>query len=206
MPEPIYIYHFTHIDNLSSIVENGLIADSRLSNDSYINSGNSEIKERRKNKAIKFGGVVADYVPFYFAPRSPMLYTQHINNKIVEEQIIYLVAEVFHINNTYKWCCSDINAAKAMATFYNTIEDLEENISWDIMKSFMWSNTDQFPDRQDRRMAEFLVHNHVKWDDFWEIGVYDDNACRKVTEILESAVAKPIRVVPEWYFERKLPC
>lgn len=200
MPSPIYIYHFTHIDNLPSIVENGLIADTRLSNDSYVNSGNNEIKERRKNRTIKFGGVVADYVPFYFAPRSPMMYTQQINNKIVEQQIIYLIAEVLHIINAYKWCCSDINAAKAMASFYETIEDLKKNISWDIMKSVMWNNTDQFPDRQDRRMAEFLVHDHVNWDDFWGIGVYDNNTRQKVTEIIKSTVAKPIIVVPDWYF------
>jgi len=44
----IPIYHFTHINNLTEIIQNGLIADNFIKQDSYTNIGNKSIKEKRK--------------------------------------------------------------------------------------------------------------------------------------------------------------
>ncbi len=77
-PQPIWLYHFTRIEHLASIARDGLCCDmeahqpGRLS----VEVGHLDIKERRRRRPVPLapGGVVADYAPFYFAPRSPMLY------------------------------------------------------------------------------------------------------------------------------------
>lgn len=79
---PNSIYHITHIRNLPSILEaGGLISSSRLQQQGiiYVDIAYQSIQNRRANTRVPCGagGVLHDYVPFYFAPRSPMLCTIH---------------------------------------------------------------------------------------------------------------------------------
>ena len=75
-----FFYHFTHLDNLESILKNGLICTNskiKLGIEHY-NIANKSIQERRSRMEIicedniKYG-YVHDYVPFYFSTRTPML-------------------------------------------------------------------------------------------------------------------------------------
>lgn len=93
----IWIYHFTHIENLPGIIKHGLLADNVIDPACYRNSGNQEIKAYRKSKPVCDGKYVGDYVPFYFAPRSPMLYRQHSMGLIQNEKIIYLITDAASI-------------------------------------------------------------------------------------------------------------
>jgi hypothetical protein len=73
------IYHITHIENLARMLtEGGIWCDNECKNRelSTIGIAHNHIKERRARKRVQLGkgGTLADYVPFYFAPRSPMLY------------------------------------------------------------------------------------------------------------------------------------
>jgi hypothetical protein len=77
------IYHITPIDNLPGIIkEGGLFCDRDAKKIKFVSIGHKDIKERRIRKRVPLGrgGVLADYVPFYFAPRSPMLYTINRGN------------------------------------------------------------------------------------------------------------------------------
>ena len=71
------IYHITPVEHLPIIIgEGGLRCDVVAQKVATVNIAHKSIKARRLKKAVRVGpgGVVADYVPFYFAPRSPMLY------------------------------------------------------------------------------------------------------------------------------------
>lgn len=73
------IYHITHISNLPSIIQHGgLYCDNLIPQRNLHPQGiaHQHIKERRARRIVNVaaGGTLADYVPFYFAPRSPMLY------------------------------------------------------------------------------------------------------------------------------------
>jgi hypothetical protein len=94
-----------------------------------------------------------------------------------------------------------MNAAKNAASFYNTIHDLISCIDWDCMKLHMWNNTDEYPNRMDRRMAEFLILDHISWMDFLGVAVYDEAHKAQLTS-LYSRLSGDIRieVKRDWYF------
>src|ERR1035438_10496350 len=74
------VMHFTHVKNLSGILATGrLQADSLVDRSSVlqVEAADPAVKSRRKVRRVRLPpfGQVADYVPFYFAPRSPMLLT-----------------------------------------------------------------------------------------------------------------------------------
>lgn len=201
--EQITIAHFTYLDNLVSIADHGLLCDSGTHKINHRCCGNAEIKQRRLEKDVPFGGTVGSYVPFYFAPRSPMLYTLHVNRKIVQSEIIYLVAKVSRIIEAgYNWCCTDMNAAKKRARFFDSPVDIVKNISWEYMVSQNWFNSEEHPERRERRMAEFLIRDRVKLVDFHGVAVYDANAKEKTEQFLDHrGFSLPVSIQPEWYFK-----
>jgi hypothetical protein len=77
-----------------------------------------------------------DYVPFYFAPRSPMLYT--INNGNVpgcnhrQDDIVHLVGDTQSVLAAgHRFVFSDIHAALDYARFFDDLTDLKQ-IDWRI--------------------------------------------------------------------------
>ena len=80
------IFHITHVDNLASIIEDGCLwSDRRLvsARGDRVVIGLNNIKKRRLDELpvhCHHGTRVGDYVPFYFCPRSPMLYLIHKQN------------------------------------------------------------------------------------------------------------------------------
>ena len=80
VPIPTLVYHITHLDNLDGIVTDGaLVAKNELTRrgHSSVNIAHDSIQARRAATQVPccLGGNLLDYVPLYFAPRSPMLYT-----------------------------------------------------------------------------------------------------------------------------------
>jgi hypothetical protein len=76
------LYHITALGNLERIVECGMILcknelEARAL--SAISIAHQQIQDRRARWPVPLdpGGVLHDYVPFYFCPRSPMLYAIH---------------------------------------------------------------------------------------------------------------------------------
>lgn len=74
------IYHITHLRNLRSIIRlDGLWSDADRDDMGLapVNIAHAHIKRRRAQRRVDHtpGGTLDEYVPFYFAPRSPMLYS-----------------------------------------------------------------------------------------------------------------------------------
>ena len=73
----IFCYRITHIDNLPFLLQNGIVNKHHHGASSdYIEIGNPEIIDVRSTSAVKIDnyGMIGDYVPFYFTPKSIMLY------------------------------------------------------------------------------------------------------------------------------------
>ena len=78
-PIPTPVYHLTHIDNLASIIQSGgCLSFNRKQNQGigHIDVAYETIQVRRAQTSVPCGsgGCLHDYVPFFFAPRPPMLY------------------------------------------------------------------------------------------------------------------------------------
>ncbi len=180
------IYHITHVDNLASILRSvGLVSTARRLREviQHTDIAHSHIQDRRSKVQVpcSAGGVLHDYVPFYFAPRSPMLYS----------------------NQTAKLpCCfTDGHAAINYAEFYDDLSLLETTIDWKLMEAKYWSDTEDDPNRHFRRNAEFLVHDFVPWPLMIGIAVIDEAMKRQVDQVLQSfSYNTPVKVYPKYYY------
>lgn len=123
------IYHITHLRNLPNILnENGLWCDSESvkRNIKPVEIAYTEIKERRTRKQIPLppGGVLAEYVPFYFCNRSPMLYTLHKGNvpayRDGQPNILHLVSSAEAVSQaSLPFVFTDGHAVVNLSLFYN---------------------------------------------------------------------------------------
>ncbi|RZM79541.1 type II toxin-antitoxin system toxin DNA ADP-ribosyl transferase DarT [Leptolyngbya iicbica] len=208
---PTQIYHITHIDNLPLILETGaLLANSRLQqrqvNFRDISYRNIQDRRARKQVPCGNGGYLHEYVPFYFAPRSPMLYT--INRGNVpgcpegQTRIVHLVTTAEAIAaDTANFVFTDGHAVIDYSEFYEDLAQLGEAIDWRVMRSTYWNDTDEYPDRKRRRQAEFLVYFAVLWQLITEIGVLNDGIKAEVQEILRKFnKSTPVNAYPNWYY------
>lgn len=164
------IYHITHRDNLISILEaGGLLCDKKSQNRCQVSVAHTHIKQRRAQRVVSCGngGHLSDYVPFYFAPRSPMLYAIHKGSvsryQSSQEQVIYLVSSVETIvQGNANFVFIDGHAEMQISQFYNLPSDLDK-VDWQLMKGRYWHDTTADTDRKRRRQAEFLVHDFMPW-------------------------------------------
>jgi hypothetical protein len=170
--------------------------------------GNLDVKDRRRVRQVPVPpfGVTADYVPFYFAPRSPMMYAIHMG-KVAQysggtDPLLYLVTtprDVAAAGGAY--VITDGNCASAITEFSADLTDLEELVDWSIMKEKYWRNTDEDGDRRRRRMAEFLVQWQLPSSAIRLIATRSAARLLEVDEIVEaSGLEIPTACRPDWYY------
>lgn len=94
---------------------------------------------------------------------------------------------------------TDGHAIEAVTTFTAEHERLDEFVDWRTIRSKMWNDTDQDPDRARRRQAEFLVHGAVPWDLVEVVGVMSESRAAEVRDLIGTAAPKVI-VRPGWYY------
>ncbi len=205
-----FIYHITHLRNLPNILnDGGLCCDRVVSqrNLAHVSIAHQHIKDRRAQKEVPCppGGFLADYVPFYFAPRSPMLYTIHKGNvegyQGEQESILHLVASAEQVvKSKLAYTFTDGHADVDLSCFFTDLSDLDK-IDWDIMKEKYWNDTIADGDRKRRRQAEFLVYEFFPINLLISIGVINDKIEQQVKYMLQNKIINPaIKVIPAWYY------
>ncbi len=201
------IHHFTDAENLRRILLTGEVRCHRTAA-CAVDIGDALIKSRRTqiNVPCKPGGKVCDYVPFYFAPRSPMLYSIKCGNvpgvSPNPSRIVYLTTSTEAAYDAGLACVfSDGNAAAAFTAFYDDPAMLPQAVDWPLMQEGYWANTPEDSDRRRRRGAEFLVHNALPLALVTEIAVHDESVRSSVARALaEAGSTIAIRIRADWYF------
>ena len=204
------IYHITHLRNLPNIIkDDGLWCDQvvmqrRLA---YVSIAHQHIKDRRAKKSVPCApdGKLTDYVPFYFAPRSPMLYV--INRGGVQgytdgqRPILHLVSSAETVQAAgLLFAFTDGHAVMDISHFYTDLHDLDK-VDWAIMNARYWNDTLQDGDRTRRRQAEFLVHQFFPLKLIERIGVINHTLRLQVTALFPDPASRPpITIEPAWYY------
>ncbi len=204
------IYHITHISNLPGILSGGgLYCDAEMMrrgvNVQCIAYG--ELKQRRARTEVPVspGGTLADYVPFYFCNRSPMMFAIHTNSVKNycggQDELVYLVSSVESVmEKGLPFCFTDGHAVEAITSFFKDIGELR-NIDWEIVGHWSWKKTPDDLDRKRRKQAEFLVHGFFPWELVDRIGVFDSDMKENVTNIVKGHTHIPmITVEKKWYY------
>ena len=221
VPNPVRLFHITAIANLQAICQAGALLSKNLGATNgidYQNIAHQGAQGARSIKAVPNppGGVVHDFVPFYFAPRSPMLLA--INGGRVSG-CEWRQADIVHFETTVgkvttdceDFVFYDLNATLAWSSSFTDLADLDK-IAWDLLCEapaldgyckYWQSKLDhpRYSDRMERRQAEFLVKDAVPLVNFTCVGVIDMEHRELVHSILDQAGVKlPVVVKPEWYF------
>jgi hypothetical protein len=205
-----YIYHITHLKNLKPILESGcLLCDSEIRARNIETQGIAyeEIKKRRSRRPVPTckQGFLSDYVPFYFAPRSPMLYAIHRgtvgNYQGGQSSIIHLVSKLESVNGKgLPFTFTNGHAEMSPTEFYENLDDLDK-IDWGLMKTKFWFDTKNDINRKWRRQAEFLVYNNFPIELILEIGVISEEMKTEVEGILRFFEKEiKVEVASDWYY------
>lgn len=207
------IYHIKHADTLGGIIKEGGIWCDRECQCRELRGtavGYTHIKERRMRRSVPLPprGTLGDYVPFYFAPRSPMLYVIHHGGNPEydggQTPIVHFVSSVEAVaaaRPALRWLFTDGHAEVALSDYYDDVRKLDEVIDWDVMRSTYWNDTQQDGDRKRRRQAEFLVHRFLPWELVSTIGVVNRAMADRVEQVLADSRHRPVvAVAPEWYY------
>lgn len=202
-PQDPPIYHITHVDNLAGILaEGGLWCDSeRISRAlATTNIAHEHIKSRRRTRVVRVaaGGVLSDYVPFNFCPRSVMLYAVnrgHDDYSGGQESIVHLVSSFSRATALGSpWAFTDRHAEVAHALHFDDPAELDE-VPWNVMPEHYWSAV------KEERQAEFLVHRFFPLTALLEVGTYSEATATRVRDLLLTHQhALQVTVRPDWYY------
>lgn len=201
VPDKLKLYRITDYRNLDFILKHGLHCPSKTNDPNYVCIGNNDIIEKRGKSPVPIEpfGALHDYVAFYFAPKSPMLYSiKHSGN---QSEIIYLVSSFEKIEeNNVQYVFTNGHALQAISSFYNRKDDFDR-INWDIINATYWFDSNEYPDRKRQRMAEFLVFKYLPIGCLIEISTKNKKAFNFVNEILDDFnVRIPTFIKPQWYY------
>lgn len=206
------IYHITHVENLASILaDGGLVSDAAMVARGGPNAGIGlpHIKARRLSLPVRChpGDLVGAYVPFYFCPRSIMLYLLHRGNhpdltyRGGQDPIVHLEADLHDVvawadGNGARWAFSLSNAGAAYARFRSRLASLNE-IDWQAVASSDFQRVDV----KEGKQAEFLVHGFFPWSLIERIGVPSEGTRAAVESALAGASHRSsVAVKKEWYY------
>lgn len=206
------IYHITHVDNLAAIVgDGGLVSDAAMiaRGGPAAPIGMSSIKRRRLSLPVRChpGDRVGDYVPFYFCPRSIMLFVIHCANNPEltyrggQEPIVHLEADLLDVvawatAEGRRWAFSLSNAGAYYTQFRASLDDLHQ-LDWAAMAATDFRSAAI----KEAKQAEALIHGFFPWTLVTAVGVSStDIRTRAVAAIARGTHQPRVGVEKTWYY------
>ncbi|MGR5194911.1 type II toxin-antitoxin system toxin DNA ADP-ribosyl transferase DarT [Vibrio rotiferianus] len=213
MPVPAQpkIYHIVHVDRLASILgSNGLLCDAQIIAQQAAGTtiGMNTIKQRRLTELTLDSHpdlYVGQCVPFYFCPRSIMLYVIHradsdeLAYKGGQGPIIHLQAD---LNATVQWAQQQghrwaFTLSNAGSYYFEDRSDLAQlhELDWPAIYARQWQGC------KEGKQAEFLIEQSFPWHLVEEITVQSPLIYQQVVNTLQMAAHRPpVTINPNWYY------
>jgi ssDNA thymidine ADP-ribosyltransferase, DarT len=166
----------------------------------------TSLKAQRARTAVTAatGGTLADYVPFYYAPRSPMLSAIWYRNvpeyKGSQEDIVHLVCSVDQLAEPGRFVIVNRHPINPLAEQFDDLAALDD-LDWPLMNAKYWRDTDEDGDRKYRRQAEFLVHRQVPVEAIRLVAAMTSEVAVRAAKLLAAMPnPPPVIVRPGWYY------
>lgn len=185
------LYYITHINNLPSILEKGILSHERIEQEKVRSTRiyNADIVNSRKEKSTPDQKSLWSYANLYFQPRNPMMYRVVHENGAKDLVVVSVAKEILQTPGVF---IADGNAANAPTQFYfpsNGLKILRQQ--WKIVQNEWWNTLDG---SKRKIMAECLVPNSVSPEFINSVYVADE----KTQSRLSSMVGyRSIPVIPE---------
>ena len=182
---PEYIYRIVHINNVNYLLGEGMCSPQhRKAAMNYTQIGDPALIRVRSRKEVPIapGGMMSEYVPFYFGGKMPMLWSMlHVHEILFKryqekesgwpqrfdargtflrhQSELVIIACKFQkvLELCPEWCFTDGHATSPRTHFYNDLADLAR-LNWYLIDNPHRSR-DWEADRV--RQAEFLVRDEV---------------------------------------------
>jgi hypothetical protein len=220
MPQPPAkpkVYHIVHVDRLPSIIADGCLWSDAVMAErqgSGTTIGLGAIKARRLSLTIPCHPEihVGDCVPFYFCPRSVMLYKLHCANdpdlsyRGGQQDIIHLEADLLATvdwaeKEGKRWAFTLSNAGAIQFESRSDLDQLNE-INWAAVNARKWSGDGIGPSLKRGKQAELLVEGLFAWSLVERIGAHNQTIVQRVEEALkDQAHQPPVQVESDWYYQ-----
>lgn len=205
-----FCYRITHRDNLEHILEHGLVNKNHVNADpNFMAIGNPEIIDVRSTTPVNIDdyGFIGSYVPFYFTPRSIMLFniiTGYYVPKVprrTKEEIVIIRCLIEVLVDQQKWFFTNGQANDEETAHFVNLSRLDK-IDWDCIQNSNFSKSDGDYDRQRRYQAEFLVYDSVPVSCIESVSVYSENMKLWAQKLINKAGKMiPVHVQKHYFFD-----
>ncbi len=202
------IFRITHLKNIPWILSHGMHCASAMKPDpEFVAIGNPELIERRARRKVPVapGGNLSDYVPFYFTPRSPMLYNIKTGwnglQQVSMSDIVVLSTSMQKVMASgVEVLVADRHAYLKAAQFSSGSAGLGQ-LDWNRLRTSDFTKDHENPEPFERYQAEALVHLHLSIETIERIVCYGPEQESSLHDIVQSAATSVnVEVHREWFF------
>jgi hypothetical protein len=153
------------------------------------------------------GDHVGDFVPFYFCPRSIVLYVIHCANPSElayrggQGPILHLEADLHEVvawadASGRKWAFTLSNAGAYYTQFRSRVDQLDE-VNWPAVAATDFRGAEV----KEGKQAEFLVHHQFPWRLVRRIGASAPGVAQQVANAMRGVDHRPVvEIRRDWYF------
>ena len=207
-PQKALIWRILHRANLPWVLEHGVhCGNTTVRSPKWASIGNPELIDKRAARTVPLapGGVLNDYVPFYFTPFSVMLRNIHTGwngiKQVPNNDIVILVSSLYRVKELgLPFLFTDRHAYSGLARYFDDLAHLDQ-IDWLLLQRRDFKRDPEDPGKLERYQAEALVHHHVPLTALAGIVCYTDVVRADIESKMQSqGLAMPVHTRPNWYF------
>ncbi|WP_326533071.1 type II toxin-antitoxin system toxin DNA ADP-ribosyl transferase DarT [Pseudorhodoferax sp.] len=202
------IWRIVHRSNLPWVLDHGVhCGNSAVRLPQWVSIGNPELIGKRAAHVVPIapGGVLNDYVPFYFTPFSVMLRNIHTGwngiRQVANEDIVILVSSLRRVEELgLAFLFTDSHAYSGLARYFDDLAHLDR-IDWKLLQRRDFKRDPEDPGKLERYQAEALVHRHVPLAALLGVVCYTDDIRADIEGKMQArGLNFPVHTRPGWYF------
>jgi hypothetical protein len=138
--QSVEAFHFLHLSNLASVCQHGLLSCNEQQRRGIQHRSVALAQHRRAQLPVTTGpgGVVHDYVPFYFCKRSPMLLNVVLAKNVDQQFLVYLCVPLSIIERQ-PCVFTDSSANRNDPPRFFADPGQLDQLNWVEINSFRWT-------------------------------------------------------------------